>query len=228
MTDDKCCRIFKLSDYDQYGYDGQLLYENPLFRIFEGVTALVGCNGSGKTTLMNLLEKTLRTSDIPVMKLYGLDDREHIKAKASMAKNLAENGILNALMDTTFASEGEKMANTVYHRSKDLGQFIFANDGHDERWVLVDSIDSATSIDNVSEILDLLDRILTEEGMKPKGIHVYFVLAANSYEIARRYDCLYVRDASHRIFETYEDYRGFVLESRKEKDESIFRTGKVR
>lgn len=85
-----------------------------------------------------------------------------------------------------------------------------------ERWVLIDAIDSGLSIDNIEEIKKLFE--LMEEDAKANGKELYIVVSANSYEVVRNSNGYDVNKSEYVTFKDYEDYRKFVLRSRKQKD----------
>lgn len=198
---------------DPAGKDGYLLYGNPVFSFEDGVTCLVGCNGSGKTTLMERMQKILKDLDIPYKRHYDKEAKGRLESKAMMGG--ARDDIFAAL-DKNFVSEGESISYTLGHMAKEIGKFVFHTEG-EELWIFFDSMDSGLSVDAIGEVADLLDLIVRT---KPEGIHIYIVMAVNSFEFAWRYDCVDVQTAEHVKFEDYEDYRDFIFHTREVKDQA--------
>ena len=82
-------------------------------------------------------------------------------------------------------------------------------------FILFDAVDSGFSIDNIGDLKEFLfDTVLEDH---PKD--VYIICTANSYEMTRGQDCVDVNSCKHVRFDDYEEYRKFILESRKRKDE---------
>ena len=80
----------------------------------------------------------------------------------------------------------------------------------------IDDADAGTSIDMIKDIKMTLE--LVEQRCKLYNITYYIITTANSYEFCRDYDCINVHDFSHLRVKDYEDFKQFVLSSRKEKD----------
>ena len=55
------------------------------------------------------------------------------------------------------------------------------------------------------------------------GLETYIVIAANEYELARGENCFDVNKGVYLTFKDYEDYRKFIIKSRKRKDARIKR-----
>lgn len=51
------------------------------------------------------------------------------------------------------------------------------------------------------------------------GKEIYILVVANEYEMAREENCFDVRNGKYIRFIDYDDYRNFVLESKKWKEE---------
>lgn len=85
-----------------------------------------------------------------------------------------------------------------------------------ERWILLDAIDSGLSIDNIVDVKEYLLKAILEDY---KDGDVYIIVSANEYEMARGEQCFDIYNGKYITFADYEEYRDFVLNSRKWKDE---------
>lgn len=84
-----------------------------------------------------------------------------------------------------------------------------------ERWLLLDAVDSGLSVDNIVEIKEYLFKTILED----RGdCDVYIVVSANEYEIARNENCFDVYNGKYIKFKDYEEYRDFIIESRRLKN----------
>ena len=84
-----------------------------------------------------------------------------------------------------------------------------------ERWILLDAIDSGLSIDNIVDVKEYLFKTILENNF---GKEIYILVVANEYEMARGEDCFDVHNGKYVKFTDYEDYRNFVLKSKEWKD----------
>ena len=224
-------RKFKLyKDYYDVVYD---IYKNKTITIKPGVTVLVGCNGIGKTTLLHQIRDELKKNKIPYISFDNLKDGgSHSISEASFYGNF---GFMATAM---CSSEGENIVLNVGNLAARLGQFV--KDGEDqkekkyvqlaqsiaqingeqieeheiskERWILLDAIDSGLSVDNVVDIKEQLFKTILEYNF---GNEIYIVVSANEYEMARDEQCLDVYNGKYITFKDYEEYRNFILESKK-------------
>lgn len=205
--------------------------------IKEGLTVLVGCNGSGKTTLIHNIREILRKEDIPFIFYDNLHDGGG-NAASSLFYN-DEIGIAAALWT---ASEGEcininmgvmstKLRGFLQDgtyikdkRSHALAQLFRSDDEKekevpDERWLLLDAVDSGLSIDNVIDLKGLFDLLIKES--EKLGIALYIVIAANEYELVNGSNCMDVTTGKYLQFKDYDDFRKFIIKSREKKDRRI-------
>ena len=95
-----------------------------------------------------------------------------------------------------------------------IGKLQTNNPEAKELWVFLDSVDSGLIIDSLDELKNLFSLILENSG----DTEIYIVTAANSYELARNEACFDVCQCKYVNFESYEDYRNFILNSRATKD----------
>ena len=85
-----------------------------------------------------------------------------------------------------------------------------------ERWILLDAIDSGLSVDNIVDIKEYLFKTILEDA--GDQVVVRIIISANEYEICRNEQCMDVHTGKYRTFKGYESYRKFILKSREIKD----------
>ena len=219
-----------------YGEDYDL-YKKKTITIKEGVTVLVGCNGAGKTTLLHQIKDKLKKDNIPVI---SFDNLHEGGSRAISAAGFYGN--FNFMATAMASSEGENIVMNLGNLAYNLGGFIKTGKSgkksdqlsdslakamwgdkepekeeevSNERWLLLDAVDSGLSVDNIIELKELLfDTILKDKGDK----EVYIIVSANEYEMARNENCFDVYNGKYLKFKDYEEYRNFIIESRNQKD----------
>lgn len=95
------------------------------------------------------------------------------------------------------------------------------NNVSNERWILLDAMDSGYSIDNVIEMKDFFDLVIKDA--KEFGIELYIVISSNEYELAHESKCFDVMEGKYIQFASYEDYKKFILRTREKKDKRKYR-----
>lgn len=85
------------------------------------------------------------------------------------------------------------------------------------RILLLDAVDSGYSIDNIIELKEKLFSALFEDAKK-QNLQLFIIMSANSYELARNEQCFDIANGKYLTFKDYEDYRKYILETRKRKD----------
>lgn len=230
------CKVIK-TWRDPYDRGWSLTKPKEIF-IKSGLTVLVGCNGAGKTTLLNNIEEQLKREKVPCYSYNNL----HEGGSNSIGSALFnENTSLAAFLMT--ASEGEQIQenfgtmlenvrefmqtgkiNTKENRILNAFQSLLDSKENEdngselinERWLLLDAIDSGLSVDAVVSVVDVLNLILDDA--KRIGRKLFIVITANEYELCRGNKCFDVNSGQYIEFKDYEDYRKFILKSRKKKD----------
>lgn len=226
-------RTFKFNK--EYYKKGVKIFNKSEATFVDGVTVLVGCNGYGKSTMLNIIEAELNKNKIPYIKYDNLVDG----GESSKSQYMFESDF-TALANTMMSSEGEQIHFNFGRLCSTLGHFIktgenifrpnpFANIFRDkneekiesdERWVLIDAIDSGLSIDNVEDVKGVFRLMMKDAAENNKRL--YIIVSANAYEVVREmmgfdvYKCEYIK------FEDYESYRKFVLKCRKKKDKRYY------
>ena len=206
-------RTFKVNPLSD---DGYLLYEDPEFEFEPGVTCLVGCNGSGKTTLMDRMAHILKDEGVPFLSHYDKKAKDKIKGTAGIRGRRED--FMN-LMSINYSSEGESISRALGIMASGIGYFILTEHKDDpEAWLFFDSLDSGLSIDAMDEVAQLFDTILSS---KPGQMDIYLVMAVNSYEFARRWDCLDVQTGKKMRFDSYDGYSKFIFSTRERKEANL-------
>lgn len=192
-------------------YDNVNIYKQSKIIIRPGVTILVGCNGMGKTTLLNMIQEKLEKENLPVI----LFNNNIEGGNAAMQKALL-NANINFLMNLVTSSEGEQIHLNIAAMAEKIGKFVRNNEQAKELWILFDAVDSGMSIDNVVEIKELLFKTILNDCKDKRD--VYIICSANTYELCNEENCFDVLAGEYLRFNSYEDYRNFILNSRKNKD----------
>ncbi len=206
--------------------------------IQEGLTVLVGCNGSGKSTMIHNIKEVIDKEKLPCVFYDNLVDG----GDKSLQNSIFHNDLsLGAALWS--ASEGERININLGILSSKLRNFIengeYVKDEKyskllkafedlsgkepepeqevsNERWILLDAVDSGLSIDNVIDLKGLFNIILSES--TKLGISLYIVVAANEYELVNNSNCMDVTTGKYIKFKDYEDFRKFIIKSRSKKD----------
>ena len=202
-----------------------------------GLTILVGCNGAGKSTLLRNIKEHCKTNHIPCIGYDNLSDGgHHSLSNMFYFGNYAEGALLMS------SSEGECVKLNASRFLNSLGDFV--KDGFKEtfesgflkavfdydeskelnkdvRVILLDALDSGLSVDSLVE----LDEALTElnSDLCKTGLEYYLIVTANEYELSANHLCLDVESGEFRHFNSYNQYRKFILSSRKRKEKRLDR-----
>lgn len=212
-------RELALDEDDRYSPDGLQLRTFCKTTFYPGVTVLIGCNGSGKTTLLQTIALACKDADIPCYKYYGLEARDKISFDAQV--NSDTNAALQ-MINSNFMSEGERLFDNMAYLVNRLGQFVLRDNRYaPEVLVLIDSMDSGLSLDLQDEFGSFLDDMAGK--LKPDGMAIYVIMAANSYEYASwaGWTAKDVQEGTDVTFSSYEDYKKFVLETKVKKDKWV-------
>lgn len=206
--------------------------------IQQGLTVLVGCNGSGKTTLLHNIKSELKKEDIPVF-YY---DNEKDGGNNSISESIFY-GNLSFTATALCSSEGENISLNLSKIASKLRKFVETGDNGDrfnalaktlalkddneennvsnERWILLDAMDSGYSIDNVIEMKDFFDLVIKDA--KEFGIELYIMISSNEYELAHESKCFDIMEGKYIQFASYEDYKKFILRTREKKDKRKYK-----
>lgn len=206
----KIQRTFRLKR-DYFG-DHTRMFTYGNLSVTEGRTMLVGCNGTGKSTLLREIHQQLRTSKSPVRMYDGAGSGSGQRvAEMFMAANNAE-GVAVALS----SSEGEKCRLTFGQFLGGLQPFVRSCAGA-ECWLLFDGLDSGVSLDNVCEYRWVFEQI--EKDAAEYDVTLFIVCTANTFAFVQGECSVDARTGNQYYFDDYEQYKEFVLASRKRLDE---------
>lgn len=205
-------RFEKIESKDNYKKsikvdDEYNLYKSHTFKFNPGVTVLIGKNGSGKSTLIREIEYFLKEEKSNVF-TYRNEDYE-----GKTHSQFVFNGNYELLAQSMSNSEGQEIKFNFGNNVGRLGDFVrkCAKNNEKEIFVLFDGLDSGLSIDGINEITSVFE--LIEEDSK--NMDVYIIITANTYELVRGRNCLYVSNGRYMKFDNYEDYRRFILGGKK-------------
>lgn len=192
------------------GYDpvdcGRHIFKNKTQSFEPGLTVLCGCNGYGKTTLLRCIETELTKNKTPFFKYDDRHDGETI-----IGRKL--NFDIAYLATHVCSSEGERIVMHMNETVNAIGSAIRKAEGK-EFWILLDTIDSGLSINNIVEFKDFFRFLLEHESDK----EIYIVVSSNTYEMCngeRCRDCYTGKDIQ---FKNYDEYREFILNTSKIKE----------
>lgn len=192
-------------DRSSYARDLFWRYKDKTLNLTPGMTILVGCNGAGKSTLLSVIQDTADRMKIPVIKY---DDRVDGDKRSTQTLD-------DFFFSYLFGSEGEKIKGHVLSLLRDIGSMV-AHSNSDDILILLDSIDSGFSIDNIIEFKEQMDSIFELE--QENGKNLYMIITANQYEFTIYERCIDVGTGKDVIFDSYDEYVSFILRSRNERD----------
>ena len=196
---------------DPYDAD-EVLFAGKLKRSIEpGLTVLTGCNGTGKTTILHVVNDAYKYSDShKIFRWTGLTDKGIAKQRSLDMQSF------DILASLAFSSEGEEINTNIGLLATRIGNFVRSNDDKDII-MLIDGLDSGLSIDNIIETKDFFMELLIPD-IEKHGHNCYVIISANEYELAAGEKCIDARSGKEMYFESYEEYRKYILDSRKKKD----------
>lgn len=206
----------------------------------EGVTILVGCNGAGKTTLLNNIKSELKKQDIPCHLYNNLTESNDSVSKAfynnntelgfclltssegeCIKMNIADiSTLFDEFLETGFMStKSNKLKQAFQSLNKSENTDTAEKELTNKRFLLFDAIDSGLSIDSLIEVKEMCKVLLSKA--QELNIELYIIISANSYELARQQNCLNVNTGKYITFNDYEEYRKFIINTRKAKEKRI-------
>lgn len=202
-----------------------------------GLTIFVGCNGAGKSTLLHNIKEFCKENKFPCISYDNLRDGGHNSlSRAMYFGNFSESSLLLS------SSEGECVKINASRFLNGLKEFVqngfeedfgyrFAKYGlgvdlsenlnKDIRVILLDALDSGLSVDSLVELQEALDALSSD--IENTGLEYYIFVTANEYELTVNHRCLDVESGKFVTFSDYNDYRDFILSSRKRKEARIDR-----
>lgn len=194
---------------DKDPYDERVLFTGKLNReISPGFTVLVGCNGSGKTTVLNYIKDKYKHDDN-----YKIFSWSNTKDKSTSKNAMLESQHYDILVSLAFSSEGEEIDTNIGILANQIGNFERKNKDKN-LIVLLDGIDSGLSIDLIDEVKDFFKDLVIPDILK-EGRECYVIASANEYELACDEHCIDARTGEELRFNSYEEYKKYILHSRK-------------
>lgn len=207
---------FKITVQTRPFEDDLRLYQRKDFTFKPGISSLVGCNGSGKTTLIDcFLVPHLRKQKI---EYYKYNDRRQ-GGSVLMDAMLNVYGDMNGLAQMFLSSEGERIVCGLIRVIKALPSFLKENKNK-PAFLILDAIDSGMSVDEIIEIREVLLDTIILDAKSRFNVDLYVIIAANNYEWCNddRIVNIGVTNATELKFKDYDDYKKYILKSRKYKD----------
>ena len=218
-------------------YDERKLFPNKeLVLEKNSVTCLVGCNGSGKSTAIHFIKKEIehskRAKKLELSPYSGLADAfaraGGEKKKEPLFYYLDFNkGYKSARSENDFFLEAgfQMQLSNGEGLSRKIGQAFELIAGTLRKisgktlYIFFDDCDAGTSIDLIDDFKGVIDYV--REDCPKFNVEFYVVITSNSFEMCRGLDCIDVSTFKHHKFTEYEEFKNFVLESRKRKDEVL-------
>ena len=125
-----------------------------------GYTPLVGPNGAGKTTLLRQLREYANGHDIMVFDYSNL-----VHGGGNAMDKYLWSGNMELLAISATSSEGERIAMNFGQAVSRLGAAVReAKQQKKELFILLDALDSGSSIDRMREIRSLFDLVAKDAG----------------------------------------------------------------
>ena len=228
----------KVTDLERCPYEkGDILFLKGSVEIPEGLTVITGCNGSGKSTLLYDIEEKFKGND----DWYIISYREKEDGRGNSMSSYIFSGDYQAVASVFSASEGEAVfrnyANKVYHEIASFRDTKIISKHPEENallrykyirmdkaknlLVILDGIDSGVSLDMTIDIKNFLHTILEDLHTRIPEFPVYILVSSNSWEFCEGERCLDARSLKFKEFSSYEEYRKYILDSRKKKDHRL-------
>lgn len=196
------------------------------------IVCFVGCNGTGKTTVLDFIQQDLHKNKAldlisainPFRSIFVSNKETYKDMYISFDKEAdittGEGDYIMSHFAKKSLSTGEWIVNRFGRALALLGSAIRdpKNKGKNV-FIFFDDCDAGTSIDMIGDIKSVFDLII--EDCKKNDITYYFCLTANSYEMCKDYRCIDVSTFKEHRFNNYEEYKKFVLKSRKFKDKDL-------
>lgn len=241
---------FNIHTKDYYDED-QILYkgaasEGHVDIEFGHAYAFVGCNGIGKSTLIgqicqdndtslchfayNLLDDHNGQSFF--VRLFSGQTEEGKEPntfylpidRQSSAWGVGDNALLEKSI-SCFMSTGESLAHNLGPCLAIVRKELPRLKGK-EIYILLDDLDVGVSIDAIADERRVIDLIARD--LEANGTRYAICVAANNYELARGLECISCVDLSPTSFASYDEYRDFILSTRRWKDARDARNDEAR
>lgn len=198
----------------QFPYDRH----NPVFnknnvKLLPEITVLVGPNGAGKTTFMNQILEGEKAGNYAVFNYSN-----YRQGGSTGTQAFLQQGNLEALANSVFCSEGEQLFAIWAYNLDKLGQFMLKHKKTKDVIILLDACDSGLDIDGMIRIKDFFRNFPIKER---KNLNTYVIIATNAYEFAQSERCLDVTELEYIKFDSYAEYKTFILKRAKKNNRQI-------
>lgn len=201
---------FDLGSCDPNNIGRKLYAESHATFIANEINTIIGCNSSGKSTMINKIDEILFSNGYPYVFYDNIDNSFkwlHERIHESIHyKNLSEGEIIakasgkyiNVIADII---RGTIIRDKKFRKYRDL----------DNIFLLLDSIDSGYSIDNIINLSGILNGLicLTKENNKK----LYIIAAANNFEFIKGNRSWDVQASKEIVFNDYDSYRQRIIET---------------
>lgn len=216
---------------------GDIIFLKGSVEIPEGLTVITGCNGSGKSTLLYDIESKFKGND----DWYIVTYRDKEDGRGNSMSSYIFMGDYRAVASVFGASEGEAVfrnyAKKVYQEIATFRDTKIINKNPEKNAllrykyvrmdkaknliVILDGIDSGVSLDMTIDIKNFLHTILEDLHTRIPEVPVYILVSSNSWEFCEGERCLDARSLKFKEFSSYEEYREYILDSRKKKEHRL-------
>lgn len=223
--------ILSFKPMNDWRFENQRLYSKnaKLTICANDVKCFIGCNGAGKSTLLEQIESKLKHKHFveleddknPFRSIFGDEELAdgyiiHFDAEFKISEGASPDFIEH------FSRMSRSTGETLFYRFGDavkyIGEYVRKAKAENKPLVLMwDDCDVGTSIDIQDDIVNFINFL--KDDFDSKGIEYAIILTANSYELCRTFDCYDCNTLKQIEFYSYEEYREFVLTSRKKKNE---------
>lgn len=173
---------------------------------------LIGKNGYGKTSFLNGLKDFIEKNNYHCV--YW-SDMEYGRDRGR--QSLLMNDNINGLASMAFRSEGETLLSSIDEFFiKKAAAIARKAKENDIVFLLLDQIDSGLDIHQIGEIKYIIKDVIIPD-MKNKGINVYAIVSANSYELVESEICINPRTGKKVKIKDYNAYKQYISKQYKSK-----------
>ena len=171
------------------------------------ITVLVGRNGHGKSSFLSGIESKFAYSDDTIIVKWNDDEY----GRSNALSNMLFNDDIEGVASMAFHSEGQKMRYS-------FGKFFIQRAGAACRrktkdqhtiFLLLDQLDSGLDYHQINLFKDILRNTIIPDMMN-RGLTVYCIISANSYEMVDKEDCLDPVTRKHIKFKSIDEYKEYI------------------